>query len=191
MDLHVIELPRDIRKSNIVQKFLSLREEIFVSKMGWHLNVFQGIEYEQYDRLNNTVYIILLENDQVVGGARLARCDWTSGQGTVQYSYMIRDAHEGLIDLPHNICFKAPPTDANTWELTRLISNSKKPHITRILMAEANNFIMSKQGTSCLFLGPPAFMKMAQRFGYEPEAIGPIVSNEDGKFLAFKCSVKT
>lgn len=175
---------------DLVRAFLVLRRRVFIDQMDWSLQGHEDIEFEQYDTLGHATYVIAHEGDRVVAGARLLRCDVSIGSGTVSYSYMIRDAVRGIIDLPQNLCWREPPTDPASWELTRLVSDSASPAAVRRVLDAANDYILQRGGKQCLFLGGPGFMRMARNYGYEPTALGPIVSNSSGRFLAFACPTR-
>lgn len=184
----IVEMPVHDAKYNLVFEFLKLRKEIFMDQMEWPLYSYDSIEFEQYDSFT-AVYVIAHENGKVLGGARLLRTDSRLGTGRVKYSYMIRDAHAGLLPgMPTSICFDEPPSDHDIWELTRLATLPNTNVATDILNA-ANDYLARKGATQCLFLGPPAFLRMAKSLNYEPERLGPIVKNTDGSFLAFQCPI--
>lgn len=188
-EVSVIELPRQFEKVNLVQEFMRFRKKIFVDRMAWPLYHMDDVEFEQYDTIDTT-YVIAHSGSQVLGGARLKRTDATLGTGRIVYSYMIRDAHLGILPgMPATLCSSPPPIDPNVWELTRLAAVSDPPGVAEEILRESNRHLFAKGATSCLFLGPPAFMRMARRLGWMPEPMGPIVGNNDGRFLAFKCGV--
>lgn len=184
-DVSVLLLPEDAAHWNLVYTFLQLRRQVFIQRMKWQLMDDKGIEFEQYDILGVATYVIAHHGDQVLGGARLVRCDNEIGR----YSYMIRDAYLGKISLPHEICDSAPPDDDKSWELTRLVSNSTDPTIARAVLDTANDYIFKMGGERCLFLGPPGFLRMARSYGYVPERLGQITGDESGRFLAFQCAI--
>ncbi len=187
LEISVLRLPKDAARWNLVYDFLKLRKEVFIEKMNWQLFDAQGIEFEQYDIATVATYVIVHDGPKVVAGARLLRCDTKIGGGV--YSYMIRDAYYGTIDLPPEICDHDPPEDTATWELTRLVSNHSDPIIARTVLDCANDFIIANSGTKCLFLGPPGFLRMARSYGYDPVRMGKITGNDSGRFLAFSCDV--
>ena len=168
----------------LVNAFLQARAETFVDGMNWDLFVHDGIEFEQYDTFATTYVIAHLDGD-VVGGARLIKTTHRSGI----YTYMIRDAHYGkLAPIPSDLCNEAPPVDDNIWELTRFFV---KPgfDIAQDILANANEHLKKLGAEKCLFLASPAFMRIARSMRFNPERLGPVVSNHDGKFLAFSCDV--
>ncbi|SMO93858.1 acyl-homoserine-lactone synthase [Paracoccus laeviglucosivorans] len=185
----VLRFPEDVPRWNLVHGFLAYRKQIFVDRMEWDLHNHEGIEFEQYDAPNQTIYVIAHRDGVIIGGARLRRTDAEFGQGAIRYSYMIRDACRGLLDgMPTDLCWNTPPVDRDVWELTRFAAD-QEPGLAEAILRAANDFIHGKGGFDCLFLGPPAFMRMAKKLGWAPEALGPISGNHDGRFLAFKCAV--
>lgn len=188
VSVEVLVLPRDLHRFDLVTSFLRLRKQIFVDRMAWPLHHAEGIEFEQYDTFD-TAYVIAHRHGEVLGGARLKRTDKCHGNGTVVYSYMIRDAHLGLLPgMPQNLCDDAPPVDSHAWELTRFAAHPIPGLADRILEV-ANSYLFTMDATQCLFLGPPAFLRMALKLGWKPQPMGAIVGNQDGRFLAFSCEV--
>lgn len=96
VQIATIRLPRDMAQFDLVASFFQLRKQIFVDRMAWPLHHAEGIEFEQYDTFD-TVYVIAHRDGRAIGGARLKRTDCSFGGGKVVYSYMIRDAHRGLL----------------------------------------------------------------------------------------------
>lgn len=172
----------------LIDEFHHLRKRIFVEDMGWQVPVDDDFEIEQYD-CAETVYLIAHDTKfgGVLGGARLLNTSHTSADGST--SYMIRDAYLGrLPGIPATICSKAPPRGDDVWELTRIISFGQTNLGPKILQV-ANEFLADQAARTCLFLGSPAFMRMARSMGFRARALGPIHNNEDGRFLAFSCDV--
>ena len=62
-------------------------------------------------------------------------------------------------------------------------------NIVRAILDETVAFLQTKKAHKCLFLGPPAFMKMSKRYGYIIEPLGKITGNKDGRFLVFSCDI--
>lgn len=187
--VEVLVLPYDMGRFDLVAKFLEFRKKVFVDQMCWPLHHAEGIEFEQYDTYD-TAYVIAHENGEVVGGARLKRTDKLLGHGTVRYSYMIRDAHLGLLPgMPDHLCYDTPPMDPKSWELTRFAA-LPRPGLAEQILEAANDYLHRIGARECLFLGPPAFLRMASRLGWTPEPLGDVVQNDDGRFLAFACSVR-
>lgn len=188
--IEVITLPGDLARYHLVAAFLRMRKKVFVDQKAWRLHHAEDIEFEQYDTFDTT-YVIAHQDGQVVGGARLKRTDRSHGWGSVVYSYMIRDAYLGLLPgLPQDLCSNNPPMDDRTWELTRLIADPTLGIVEAILEV-ANAYLFAVGAGKCLFLGSPAFMRMASRLGWSPMRLGEVVQNESGRFIAFGCDVIT
>lgn len=184
MQVSILTLPKGASRWNLVTQFLRERKRVFVDRLDWQLHHAAAMEYEQYDD-PATVYVIAHEADTVLGGARLVRTDRSFGI----YSYMIRDAYrKQLPGLPSELCHTAPPVDPKVWELTRFVSLNNVQVGAAILRA-ADDWLGQQAATQCLFLGPPAFMRMAKKMGYNPIPMGAVVGNQDGRFLAFSCNV--
>lgn len=184
----IVEPLQRTSRYDLVRQFMALRKTTFIDNKEWDLTHDEGIEFEQYDSFH-AVYVIAHLDGRVLGGARLIRTDRMFGSGRIKYSYMIKDAYDGnLPGLPENVCFETPPTSVDVWELTRL-ATLPKVDVARDILNEANRYLASIGAQTCLFLGPPAFIRIAKAMGYDPAPLGPIVGNETGRFLAFKCDV--
>ncbi len=175
------------------QQFHKMRSRVFCEQKGWDLSSVAGCEYDEYD-CHLTMYVLAIDKEkkQVVGGARLIRTDreeYVNALSIDPNSYMIRDAYLQRIEgIPSNLCFLPPPVSADTWELTRIISNGKlrvAPHV----LLKANEYLLSVGAKQCLFLGPPSFMRMAKMMGFSPRPMGNLVSDQHSTFLAFSTDV--
>ena len=187
--IQVVRLPEGISSWYLVNEYLKLRKQVFVDRLEWPLHYAEEVEFEQYDSLDTT-YVICLRGDEVIGGARLRRTDHFSGHGNLRYSYMIRDACMGFLPgLPDDLCADMPPSDAQTWELTRMIVNGPKS-LTERMLEEVNLFLLSQGATTCLFLGSPAFLRMARRLDWPARAMGPVCGNADGRFQVIEVPVR-
>lgn len=184
----IVSLPEGAKKSNLVVAFLKLRKEVFIHELSWPLYHADQMEFEQYDS-PSTRYIIFHDDDKVLGGARLLRTDWQLSNGKVKYTYMIRDAYNGLLPgLSTEICNSEPPVDSDVWEMTRFVSRDGEMVGAEIIKAGIE-YLTSIKAKRCLFLSSPAFMRVGRRMGYQATALGPIISNKDGRFLAFSCEL--
>lgn len=192
LNLHVLTLPRDADRWNLVSEYLRLRKNVFIDQMNWSLHAHAAAEFEQYDHFGTTYVVAeVASTGEVVGGARLLRTDQSSpsGSGRISYSYMIRDAHKGLLDdLPIDLSSAEPPVDSRTWELTRLISRGTA-HVGEAILARVQSFLAETGAERCLFLGPRSFMRMASRMGFDPVPLGRVVENGSGRYIAFSCDV--
>lgn len=184
MEVSILKMPEDAARWHLVVDFMHMRKQVFVDDLDWQLHHDNDLEFEQYDD-PATAYIVAHENAQVLGGARLVRTDRRFGI----YSYMIRDAHlKNLPGLPEDLCEDEPPVSQSIWELTRFMSLNNL-RVGEAILRNADRWLKEQGANTCLFLGPPAFMRMAKRMGYCPRPMGKIVGNRDGRFLAFSCAV--
>lgn len=180
----VLEFPRDVKKWNLVAEFYQFRRAMFVERLGWKLQQFERMEWEQYDGFA-TIYPVAHRDGHILGGGRLRRTDQTTGI----YSYMIRDAVLDLLPgLPNELLYEAAPMDNKTWELTRFATTGEAG-VAECLLYEINKYLYEQNAASCLCLGTPAFLRMARRCSWHVEQMGPICGNQDGRFVVFKCSV--
>lgn len=184
-----LRLPDDTEKWFLVTQFFALRTQVFIQKKQWDLRDDAGNEFEQYDTATVPTYAIAHSDGQVVGGARLIRCDTKFGSDAFPYTYMIRDAYFGRLGLPKELCFSEPPNDESAWELTRLVSKSNDRTTARLILDSTNRFLREQGAKTCLFLGPRAFLRMAKAYGYSPIRLGEVCNDESGSFLAFSCDV--
>lgn len=185
----IVRLPDGISSWYLVNEYLKLRKQVFVDRLEWPLFYAEEVEFEQYDSLDTT-YAICMRGNEVIGGARLRRTDQFSCQGSLSYSYMIRDACLGHLEgLPDNLCAELPPLDDRTWELTRMIVDGPKA-LTERMLEEVNLFLLSQGATTCLFLGSPAFLRMARRLNWPAQPLGPVCGNADGRFQVIEVPVR-
>lgn len=186
--VEIIQLPHGVRYWNLVDDYLRLRKDIFVDDKAWSLFHADGVEFEQYDTLD-TVYAIASRGSRVIGGARLRRCDWTTGQGAYNYSYMVRDAYRGILPgLPSDLTYSEPPVSPDVWELTRFTVN-RDAELVVMLLRSINDYLFMSGARSCICLGSPAFLRVARRLGWPVERLGPERGDSTGKFLTFSFSV--
>jgi len=95
---------------------LRARRESFIVKNNWDLPETMGMEYDQYDTPVSRWLAVHDDTGRVLAGVRLtpttARCGI--------YSYMIRDAQNGLLDsIPEDLLYHDAPVLGTTWEATR------------------------------------------------------------------------
>lgn len=187
---HVLSMPADVERWHYVHDFLKLRKAVFIDRLHWPLHSHEGAEFEQYDHFGAT-YIVAIQNGAVVGGARLLRTDQHChcAYGSSPYSYMIRDAARGMLDgLRIQLDSGEAPQDPAIWEITRLISIDNA-QVGRGLIEKARTFLVSQGARECLFIGPPSYMRLARIMGREVVPLGPVMTDETGRFLPFSCKI--
>lgn len=183
----IIRLPEGLALWDVLASYYELRAEVFVRQKNWDLPVARELEFEQYDIPTVTTYVVAHQGNKAIAGARLIRCDTSLGKPETA-SYMIRDAYLGRINLPRTLCAEEPTTASTAWELTRLVSIADQNVATQLLKV-TNSYLKRQAATTCLCLGSPAVMRLSRKLGYQPKALGPILGNQDGRFLAFECKV--
>ena len=187
--VRIIQYPDGMSHWDQVNSYLKLRKEVFVDRLDWPLFHAEDLEFEQYDSFDTT-YVVASQGSKVVGGARLRRTDQFSGGGSLRYSYMIRDACLGLLPgLPKNLCDAIPPLDRSIWDLTRMVVNGPRD-VTRMILQATNDFLCKKDAASVLFLGSPAFLRMARSWNWPAQQLGPVTGNADGRFQVIECPVR-
>lgn len=183
------ESQEEHQNNDLFAKFLDLRTEVFTKKKGWDVWLPTKNDLDQYDQFDARYVVAHNSSGEVLGGARLMRTDRNSDPENSRPTYMIKDAYRGaLVGIPASICENPPPTSEEVWELTRLVANGGAS-VAKSILLTANEYIAKNGGTKCLFLGHPAFMKMAKGMGFTPSALGKVTGNGDGKFLAFETDV--
>ncbi|RJL05463.1 hypothetical protein D3P06_06865 [Paracoccus aestuarii] len=187
--VEIIRCPENLDRWHLVTDYLKIRKQVFVDQMDWPLFHAEDLEFEQYDTFD-TIYAVATEHGRVIGGARLRRTDQISGKGRVRYSYMIRDACMGVISgLPAGLCATTPPFREDVWEMTRMVVNGPR-EVSRLMLRAVNAFLADQGAASVLFLGSPAFARMAKSMDWPVQTLGPIASNKDGSFQVFECPVR-
>lgn len=189
MQTNILTYPAQLIDWWQVRQFLQLRKSVFIDDLGWSLHATDDVEFEQYDALGQATYVLVLEENRVIGGARLLRTSTKIGRGTVTYSYMIRDAYLELIDLPSGMCREAPPDDPDIWELTRFVASRADPDIASAILTASLDFLAAMGAKSCLFLGPPAMKRLYRRFGMTIRPLGPLQKDDTGSFGAYEVTI--
>ncbi|MCV2893305.1 acyl-homoserine-lactone synthase [Lentibacter sp. XHP0401] len=110
----------------LVHEHLRKRRMLFYEKLGWDIPRSAHIEQDQYDRAE-TVYILIERGGKVEGYARLMPTSARVSYGSVEFSYMMRDAMLGLLPgIPADILGKrAAPQADNIWEVSRVEASGK------------------------------------------------------------------
>lgn len=189
MEVSILKSPHGGARWQLVVDYMMLRKDVFIEKMNWGLMAHEDIEFEQYDTVGYSSYVVAHEAERVLAGCRLVRCDRSVGSSGRKYTYMIKDAYDGRIDLAPEICFEPPPTDERHWELTRLAAVSGNRQAVLAVMRAARDYLAVQKAVGCLCLSSPVVQRLARISGFKTQAIGPVCGNQDGKFLAFKIPI--
>lgn len=199
LDVAVVQIPVDLlpvchdarRAKHLVLDYLELRKRVFTDAKRWDVWLKKSNDLDQYDQ-HDARYIVAFDPSTLTvhAGARLLRTDrGGAGHGAGGFSYMIKDAVEGgLPGLPRGLLYSAPPQDAYTWELTRLVSD-RTPGAAALVLGALNGFLVDQGARSCLFLGPRVIARLARSAGFSPEPLGAACANPDGAFQVFRAAV--
>lgn len=160
-----------------------LRKAVFIDKAGWNIPVHNGLEFDQYDTAYSHYVVVIDENNECVGCARMMPTNVSIGL----HSYMIKDAYEGKLEgIPTDILDTAPPCEIDAWEATRyaispgVCSRESRDIMQHILIA-MKEFAQQKSITKFIGLMPTALYRMFERAGYKIDIIGPIVDIDHHK----------
>lgn len=168
--------------SSVAREFFKLRKKLFVDDMGWDIPHDDEIEFDQYDHLN-TSYCIIVDDNRVVGGARILRTD-TNRKG---WSYMIKDASEGKISqIPSKIISDAPSNET-TFEITRFtvdpsLDLDKRNAILKELSFSSYQCVANMGGEYAIALMSPLFLRWFRNIGIAADKLGPIVKGEESSY---------
>jgi len=159
---------------------LRARRQSFIVQNNWDLPEALGMEYDQYDTPASR-WIAVHQYGEVLAGIRLtpttARCGI--------YSYMIRDAQQGLLDeIPQGLLYDTAPVDETIWESSRVfVSHATPQNIRRrvhaYLITEMTKSARTLGASRVLGLIPANWPRWARRCGLDAEAAGPVM-NLDG-----------
>lgn len=95
---------------------LRARRESFIVRNRWNLPETMGMEFDQYDTPVSRWLAVHDNAGQVLAGVRLTPSTAKCGI----YSYMIRDAQQGLLDtIPQDLLHEEAPIEEGVWEVTR------------------------------------------------------------------------
>ncbi len=184
---HVVKW-MDTQYGDMLRQYHELRKQVFVDSLHWELAVHDGMEWDQYD-CPRAVYILIEEGGRCVGGCRMMRCDQRHNSGGVEYSYMLRDAHLGMLPgFPPGV-IENPPTSADEWEMTRAICG-RNPRQFRDLWYAMNDFVISQGGSYCTVISRPAVVRLASMWDFEINQMGPVTRIADADWLAIRFKKK-
>lgn len=155
------------------------RRQSFIVQNQWDLPEALGMEYDQYDTPASR-WIAVHERGEILAGIRLtpttARCGI--------YSYMIRDAQNGLLDtIPSDLLFKPAPVDQNIWESSRVFVSHNTPMAIR---RRVHAHLITEMTKSARELGahhvigiiPSNWPRWAPRCDLDVEAAGKVLEFE-------------
>lgn len=159
---------------DLFTNMLRARHRTFIGDMSWDLPSVDGMEFDQYDTPQSR-WIAVHDLGQVLAGVRLtpttARCG--------MYSYMLRDAQNGLLDtIPDDLLWDEAPVAQNIWDANRMFVSRDVPASKRrsVQVQLINGMIQGARmhGASMLLgLLPVPVQRLSTRLGLILENAGP------------------
>ena len=160
------------------------RKQSFIVHKNWDLPESDDMEFDQYDTPQSR-WIAIHDMGEVLAGIRLtpttARCGI--------YSYMIRDAQEGILggSIPQDLLHDPAPVDPHIWECSRVFVSHSIPQMYRrkvhFKMVEAMTSSARDLGaTKLIALTGSNWPRWYGRCGLTAEALGPEMWIDDGSF---------
>ncbi|MEM9710348.1 MAG: acyl-homoserine-lactone synthase [Pseudomonadota bacterium] len=159
---------------------LRARHETFVERNKWDLPSADGMEFDQYDTPASR-WICVHEFGQVLAGVRLTPT--TARVGI--YSYMIRDAQNGLLDtIPQDLLYEKAPVADHIWEASRVFVSASVPSKLRlrVQIALISEMVRSARGlgaTSLIGIVPENSLRLARRTGIDCVPAGRVLTFAD------------
>lgn len=153
----------------LYEKVANYRHKVFIERLGWQLQTLDGIEQDQFDRVD-TVYVVSRDaQGDVSGCARLLP--------TTQ-PYLLGDVFPQLLNgMPI-------PNSPDVWELSRFAAmdfNAKTPHetgqfsspITLALLHEAIAFAAKNGAKRIITVSPVGIERLLKRANVHAHRAGP------------------
>ena len=165
--------PSEIQHQQLLD-FHKLRNKIFVDELKWDLCSVFGFEWDQYDT-PLARYALALQDNQVVGGARIAPTQCSLPQfETDAYTFMLGDFASGRIVSPVNgVPLTGIPLSGSKdiWEITRFISPSYSTYFE--LLQRCKAWLKIQNVSAVLSFSESRTIKLLHRMGYQAERTTP------------------
>lgn len=152
------------------------RHRTFIVQNHWNLPEANGMEFDQYDTPASR-WVVVHQLGEVLAGVRLTPTIHRCGI----YSYMIRDAQNGLLEtIPAHLLFGPAPVDPQIWESSRVFVAEDVPAKERLmvqmqLIHEMVTSARSLGATSVLGMIPEHSPRLARRVGLDCIPAGPVL----------------
>jgi len=152
------------------------RHRTFIVQNHWNLPEANGMEFDQYDTPASR-WVVVHQLGEVLAGVRLTPTTHRCGI----YSYMIRDAQNGLLEtIPAHLLFDPAPVDPQIWESSRVFVAEDVPANQRLMvqMQLIHEMVISARAlgaTSVLGMIPEHSPRLARRVGLDCIPAGPVM----------------
>jgi N-acyl-L-homoserine lactone synthetase len=163
--------------------YLTLRKTFFVDQLHWPIAHNDKMEMDQYDN-PQTFYSLVLDGDEVVGGARCMPTNVKWGKHT----YMVADAFNGMLeDIPRSsmpYAYKSP----YVWECSRLVISDSltdrfdRTECLRLILEGVIDIANDHDANELIALSSVAMLRALRGLGYDVNRMGkPYRDNDDGR----------
>jgi acyl homoserine lactone synthase len=172
------------RHGSVFHQYLQVRKRFFVDRLGWDIPHNDGVEMDQYDN-PCAHYVLGVQGSSVVGGARLMPTTAVWGR----YSYMLRDALLGRINIPASVMPDEIATEG-VWECTRLVisdqvsTQAERSVCLSLILGAAVDLIHQHGGLELISLSPVHMARTLRQLGFPAERIGEPYRDADGRRYA-------
>jgi len=152
------------------------RHRTFIVQNHWNLPEANGMEFDKYDTPARR-WVVVHQLGEVLAGVRLTPTIHRCGI----YSYMIRDAQNGLLEtIPPHLLFEPAPVDPQVWESSRVFVAEDVPANQRLMvqMQLIHEMVISARAlgaTSVLGMIPEHSPRLARRVGLDCIPAGPVM----------------
>lgn len=170
-------------------EFLRLRKRMFVDERHWPMPCHKGAEFDFYDLPFARYLFLTADNGRLLAGLRMIRTDNVVEYNGQTLTYMIRDAWRGeLPTIPASVVTKAPPCDADTWELSRIVSVGGV-RATGMLVRGVGEAVRRLGGRRTIFLGSPQFVMLGRLLGFSVAAAGPLIAEQESDSNSYQALI--
>ena len=142
---------------NAIASMHRLRCRVFKERLGWDVNVINGMEFDQFDN-DNAFYIVLPdENGEIVATSRLI---------PTTCSYLLGDVFPQLVD-------GDVPRKQDIWEITRFAADEHAPaNATALLVLAMLEFGISQGIQNYVSMSDIRIEPILRRIGWPPTRLG-------------------
>lgn len=172
------------RHDTAFHQYLRLRKRYFVDVLGWDIPHDADVEMDQYDN-PCAHYALVLRDSTVVGGARMMPTTASWGR----YSYMLRDALLGVIDIPPHVVSEEI-VSREVWECTRLVlsadlgTQAERVECLSLILCGCGDILRENGGSEVVSLSPVPLLRTLRQLGYAARRVGEPYCETDGRRYA-------
>jgi len=163
--------------------YLRLRKTFFVDQLHWPIAHNDTVEMDEYDN-PQTFYALVMDGDEVVGGARCMPTTVKWGKHT----YMVADAYNGMLqDIPRDsmpYAYKSP----YVWETSRLVISDKlkdreaRSECLKLILDGVVEVANDHGAHELIALSSVAMLRALRGLGFDVNRMGKAYrDNDDGR----------